>query len=71
MNTIGEWLTAVLCIAIVLGFFLMTGTLVLAAVVGIILLFIGAVFIDVLLAPFRWVSSLFRSTKENGKREED
>jgi len=49
----------------------MTGTLVLAAVVGIILLFIGAVFIDVLLAPFRWISSLFRSTKENGKREED
>jgi hypothetical protein len=71
MNEVMEWVLAVLVIGLIIGFFLLTGTLFLVGTVLVMLAFAGAVFIDVLLMPFAWISSLFSSTKEKRTREED
>lgn len=71
MNDVVEWTTAVVLILIILGVFLLTGTLILGAVVVVIIAFAAAIFMDVLLAPFRWLSSLFSSTKEKRTKEEE
>jgi hypothetical protein len=71
MNEVMQWVTAVLVIGLIILLFVLTGTMFLVGTVLVMLAFAGAVFIDVLLMPFVWISSLFSSTKEKRTREED
>jgi len=60
LNNVSEWVAALLLIAVILFIFLISGVLVTS-------LFI----IVCIFAVVGWVSSLFPSTKEKGKREEE
>lgn len=68
MKDLIDWIAAVLILAIIVMFMLIG-----AFIIGstILVVFIVAVLYDVIMLPLGWLSSLFPSTKEKGKREEE
>jgi len=69
IKSIGEWLLAVAILFILIVLFAFGGVLISAfalVLFGTLGLFIVA---DVLLAPFRWFSSLFRRSEATTERE--
>ena len=70
-NQIVEWVAAVLLIAIIVIVFMFGGILITSLAIVCFLGLVIAATIDMVMAPFRWLSSLFPSTKEKGKGEEE
>lgn len=68
MKDLIDWVAAVLVISIIL-LFMYIGALIIGS--AILVVFVVAVMYDIINIPLGWLSSLFPSTKEKGKREEE
>jgi len=71
MNNVSEWAAALLILAIVLVVFMFGGVLLTGIAIVLFCGLVVAATVDILNAGWGWLSSLFPSTKEKGKGEEE